>query len=97
METKRRCVALVGFGTVGTGVAKILLQQGEKLREKTGFEVVLKHICDIDITTDRGVPVPPGVLTTDLEAVLAAADTAAAPLVETALGLVKAQEEDEEE
>jgi len=71
VETKRRCVALVGFGTVGTGVARILFQEEEKLRGKTGFEVVLKHICDIDITTDRGVPVPPGVLTTDLEAVLA--------------------------
>ncbi|HUT33407.1 MAG TPA: homoserine dehydrogenase [Planctomycetota bacterium] len=71
MDTKTCCVGLVGFGTVGSGVAKILLNSADQLRAKTGINVVLKRICDIDLTTDRGVAVPAGVLTSDLNAVLA--------------------------
>jgi homoserine dehydrogenase len=64
-------VALVGFGTVGTGVAKILFGKAEKLRVKTGLDISLARICDIDITTPRGVEVPDGVLTTMADDVLA--------------------------
>jgi len=70
VDTKTCCVGLVGFGTVGSGVAKILLNQCEQLHAKTGINVVLKRICDVDLTTDRGVRVPDGVLTSDLAAVL---------------------------
>ncbi len=63
-------VGLVGFGTVGTGVAKILLEDAAKLRAKTGFDIVLRRICDVDVTTDRGVAVPDGVLTSDLADVM---------------------------
>ena len=70
MDTKTCYVGLVGFGTIGTGVAKILLSNGEQLRAKTGIDIVLKRICDIDVTRDRGIQVPEGVLTTRLEDVL---------------------------
>ncbi len=70
MDTKTCYVGLVGFGTVGAGVAKILLNSAEQLHAKTGFNIVLKRICDVDLTRDRGVQVPAGVLTSDLSAVL---------------------------
>ena len=70
MDTKTCCVALVGFGTVGTGVAKILLNRAEQLQAKTGIRIVLKRICDIDVETDRGVRLPDGILTTRLDDVL---------------------------
>ena len=70
MDTKTCCVGLVGFGTIGSGVAKILLEHAEQLKAKTGIELVLKRICDLDLTTDRGVAVPDGVLTSNLADVL---------------------------
>jgi homoserine dehydrogenase len=70
VNTKTCAVGLVGFGTVGTGVAKILLGNAEQLRAKTGINIVLQRICDIDVTRERGVAVPPGVLTTSLRDVL---------------------------
>ncbi len=70
MPTKTCNVGLVGFGTIGTGVAKILLENADQLRAKTGITIILKRVCDVDITTPRDVSVPRGVLTTSLDDVL---------------------------
>lgn len=64
-------VGLIGFGTVGTGVAKVLFENAALIRRRVGVPVELLRIADLDITRDRGVPVPPGVLTTDVKQVLA--------------------------
>ncbi len=66
----RVCVGMVGFGTVGTGVAKILTQNGALIRRRVGVPVELVRVADLDITTDRGVRLPQGVLTSDVRAVL---------------------------
>ena len=58
-------VGIIGFGTVGAGVAEILLTNREVIAKRTGVMLTLKRIADLDITTDRGVKVPDGVLTTD--------------------------------
>lgn len=58
-------VGIIGFGTVGAGVAANLLQNGDVLAKRTGVKLVLTRIADLDITTDRGVQVPAGLLTTD--------------------------------
>lgn len=58
-------VGLIGFGTVGTGVVKVLKENASVLRDRLGCEVVLKKIADHDIVRDRGVKVDEGVLTTD--------------------------------
>ncbi|KJU85141.1 homoserine dehydrogenase [Candidatus Magnetobacterium bavaricum] len=58
-------VGIIGFGTVGSGTARILLQQGGLIKKRTGIEIKLKKIADLDITRDREVNIPPGVLTTD--------------------------------
>ncbi len=60
-------VGIVGFGTVGSGTARILLEQKSLLRKRTSTSVNLKWICDKDITSDRGFPVPEGILTTDID------------------------------
>lgn len=64
-------VGLIGFGTVGTGVVKILLQNGTLIRRRLGAPVELVRVADLDIARDRGVRLPPGVLTTDAKMVLA--------------------------
>jgi len=63
-------VGIIGFGTVGTGVAKILLKKREELRRRLGFRIVLKKIADLDIKRDRGVRLPKGLLVNDAGAVL---------------------------
>ncbi len=67
---KPATVGIIGFGTVGSGVAKLLLERGGSIRRKTGLDIRLKTICDLDITTPRGLDIPPGVLTTDLNRIL---------------------------
>jgi homoserine dehydrogenase len=63
-------IGIIGFGTVGTGTVKILSENREILRERTGFEINLKRIADIDIKRDRGVNIPRDILTTDADALL---------------------------
>jgi len=63
-------VGLIGFGTVGTGVAKLMLG-GEKLFLRgRDFDIELAKIADLDITRDRGVCLPDGILTADVSDIL---------------------------
>jgi homoserine dehydrogenase len=57
-------VGLFGFGTIGTGVVKVLDRNKEVLSRRLGAELSLKKIVDLDITTDRGVTVDRGILST---------------------------------
>lgn len=63
-------VGLIGFGTVGTGVTRVLIENAELIRRRVGVPVTLVRIADLDITRDRGIAIPPGVLTTDIQQVL---------------------------
>ncbi|MFO0707001.1 MAG: homoserine dehydrogenase [Nitrospira sp.] len=63
-------VGLIGFGTVGSGVAKVLYENAELIRRRVGVPVDLLRIADLDIMRDRGVVVPAGILTTDAKQVL---------------------------
>ena len=64
-------VGILGFGTVGAGVADGLLKHRELMASRTGVDIVLRKIADLDITTDRGIEIPAGVLTTDAPSVIA--------------------------
>lgn len=58
-------VGLIGCGTVGTGVAKILIENQDLIRARVGIPITLKNIADIDIETDRGIQFKKGVLIND--------------------------------
>lgn len=60
-------VGLIGFGNIGAGVVKLLQENADVIRGKVGTGIVLKRIADLDITSDRGVTVAPGVLTTSAD------------------------------
>ena len=49
-------VGLIGFGTIGTGVAKVLAQNADVISQRLGFDLKLVRIADLDTETDRGVP-----------------------------------------
>jgi homoserine dehydrogenase len=63
-------IGLIGFGTIGTGVVKLLRQNEELITKKLGARLVLKKIADIDITTSRGIKVNKNLLTTDAREII---------------------------
>ncbi len=63
-------VGIIGFGTVGTGTANILLKKRKDLERRLGFPLVLKRIADIDTKRDRGIRLPKGVLVKDFRTIL---------------------------
>ena len=64
-------VGILGFGTVGAGVAGGLLEHRDVMAKRLGVDIVLKSVADLDVTTDRGVALPAGVLIPDAAAVVA--------------------------
>ena len=64
-------IGILGFGTVGAGVVEGIQKNGTLMAERTGINPVIARIADLDITTDRGIAVPEGVLTTDAMSVIA--------------------------
>ena len=63
-------VGLIGFGTVGSGVAKILQKNSRLIEKRLGARLILKRVADVDLKTDRGVKLKPGVLTRRAEDVI---------------------------
>ena len=63
-------VGLLGFGTIGTGVVKVFQKNSELLRQRLGQSLELVKIVDLDITSDRGVTLAPGMLSTKVEDII---------------------------
>lgn len=63
-------VGLIGFGTVGSGLVKVLNENKETIKKKLGAEVVLKRIADKDTETDRGVDICGAILSSDADDIL---------------------------
>jgi homoserine dehydrogenase len=59
-------VAIVGLGTVGSGVAKLLVEFGDRVARHAGRELVLAQVVVKDPGKSRAVRLPPGILTDDL-------------------------------
>jgi homoserine dehydrogenase len=68
MNDKMVNVGLIGFGTVGAGVAKLILESGDLIAAKTGIRLNLSCVVDLDVDTPRPVALPDGILTTDVQA-----------------------------
>ncbi|KPK37207.1 MAG: hypothetical protein AMJ65_15155 [Phycisphaerae bacterium SG8_4] len=63
-------VGLAGFGTVGTGVARLIIEDGDSIEAKTGIRLELACVVDTDTKSERPVKLPQGVLTGDLNRLL---------------------------
>ncbi|MBN2217804.1 MAG: homoserine dehydrogenase [Pirellulales bacterium] len=63
-------VALVGFGTIGSGVARLLLAEGPRLARAAGIPIELAHVVDPDLKRPRNVTLPEGLLSNDLDRAL---------------------------
>ena len=60
-------VGLLGFGTIGTGVVRVIQNNASILEKRLGAKVRLVKIADLDIVRDRGVKIPPEILTTNAD------------------------------
>jgi homoserine dehydrogenase len=69
-EKKQVNVGVIGFGTVGTGTVRILLENAGLIESRLGFPLVLRRIADKDLKTGRGVKLPKGTLVADASSVL---------------------------
>jgi homoserine dehydrogenase len=58
-------IGLLGCGTVGTGVAKMLIQNKNLISSRVGADLILRRVADIDVKRDRGLKFDEGVLITD--------------------------------
>ncbi len=58
-------VGLLGCGTVGTGVAKILIENKDVIRSRVGADLNLKYVADIEMQRDRGIRFDDGVFIND--------------------------------
>lgn len=63
-------VGIAGFGTVGTGVSKIILGNADAIETRTGIRLELARVVDLDTTSKRAVDLPAGILTDDMNALL---------------------------
>jgi homoserine dehydrogenase len=63
-------VGLLGCGTVGTGVTRLLLERQELIAARLGARLVLRRVADLDLARDRRVSFPEGVLVPDARRVV---------------------------
>ncbi|MHC4737415.1 MAG: homoserine dehydrogenase [Planctomycetota bacterium] len=70
MAEKQVKIGLVGFGTVGCGVAKIITKEANSIAAKTGLRLELTCAVDVDTKSARPVKLPDGILTDDINRLL---------------------------
>ena len=68
MEKTR--VAIVGMGTVGTGVARLLLDHGDRTARHAGRVLWLEKAVVHDLSKERPIELPAGVLTDKIQEVI---------------------------
>ncbi len=67
---KKIGIGLIGFGTVGAGVARMLIERKNPLSKRAGFIPELVSVCDNDLKRPRPVSLPTGILTKNIKRVL---------------------------
>jgi homoserine dehydrogenase len=63
-------IGLLGLGTVGRGVYRIINGHADNIKRKVGAGLEIKKIMVRDITRSRGIEIDPDILTTKIEDIL---------------------------
>lgn len=63
-------VGLLGFGTVGTGVVRMIQDHQEELKHQTGCTITIKKILVKDLEKERSLKLPKEMLTTNAEEII---------------------------
>ncbi len=83
-------VAILGFGTVGSGTYKVLVEHADEIERRTGCRIKVTKVADLDWTRPRSILPDESIRTTD--AMAAVTDPSIDIVVET-IGGVKAARE----
>jgi homoserine dehydrogenase len=67
-------IGLLGLGTVGSGVAEVLVTRSDSLAEQAGLSLILKKVLVRDVNKRRSVKVSSSLLTSHPEEVLSHPD-----------------------
>jgi len=67
---KKIKIAILGLGNVGSGVWNILHTNRNEIIKRSGYEIEIAKILVRDLNKDRGVEIPKGLLTSDIEEIL---------------------------
>lgn len=70
MNKHKVCVGLMGLGTVGTGVVRIVQNHQEDLVKQTGMEIEIKRILVQQLEKQRNITLPHDLVTTDPQVLL---------------------------
>jgi len=70
MNERKVKIGLVGFGTIGTGIARLLTENADSIAARTGLRLELACVVDIDTTSERPIKLPEGILTDNLNKLL---------------------------
>ena len=62
-------IGLIGLGTIGGGVAKILQEKADSITKQVGIPLALRTVADLDDTRKESLP-DPSVFTTDARSIL---------------------------
>ena len=60
-------VGIIGFGTVGSGTFKILTESQTLIKERTGLDIRVIRIAEVDPKKTKGKGIPAGILTKSAE------------------------------
>lgn len=63
-------IALIGCGTVGAAVAKILAEKSDRLAHSAGAPLGLRHVCVRDLSKSRDVAISPSLITDNADAAI---------------------------
>lgn len=63
-------IGVIGFGTIGSSVVKLLLERRLIFRERTSIDLNLAAVCDKDLRSKRDVKVPKAMMTDDIDKVI---------------------------
>ena len=74
MDKRNVGIALVGCGTVGAQVARLLVQDADLLATRSGLALSLRHIIDLDFTAAKAIGADPAICHGDLDRALADED-----------------------
>lgn len=66
----RVSVGIVGFGVIGSGVVSLLQAHSKMLEQRSGVQIVLGRVVDVDVTRPRDVVVDPSLLSTNYQDII---------------------------
>lgn len=63
-------IGIIGYGTVGSGTVSILCNNNDLIKSRTGAEITIKKIADLNIKTKKIFTLPDDILTTNAQEIL---------------------------